>query len=57
MKKKDGIEKPPYNIQCRFISLSYINEKDVLRTVWIFMSVLQVPTLPLQTQMLWIYPA
>lgn len=45
------------SIQHRFISLSYINEKNVLRTVWIFMSVLQVPTLPLQTQMLWIYPA
>lgn len=45
------------SIQHRFISLSYINEKNVLRTVWIFMSVLQIPTLPLQTQMLWIYPA
>lgn len=45
------------SIQHRFISLSYINEKDVLRTVWIFMSVLQIPSLPLQTQMLWIYPA
>lgn len=46
------------SIQHRFnISLSYINEKNVLRTVWILMSVLKIPTLPLQTQMLWIYPA
>lgn len=31
------------SIQHRFISLSYINEKNVLRTVWIFMSVLKIP--------------